>query len=314
MKSGLDEQEAFNQAALKIGQAGSLKSEFTKVDGTQRKLVWLLLTGIAFASCWMQFGRSPAVALVYCVLLAGLIAAAFIDFKYLIIPDKITIGGIVVGLVCSVLLPQLHEQKLFTAGMLQSMIGICVGAGLLYLILRMGKLLYGHQRVALPDKTKIIFTKTALRLPEKEIPYEELFYRKSDAIEFHAHSAECENRSYRDVPIRLTASNLRIGGDNFSPEDIPHMEAIGSEVVLPREAMGFGDVKFMAAIGAFLGWQAVIFSLIVSSLIGSLAGIGLVAARRREWSARLPYGPYIALAAVIWIFGGKYLFVAMFAQ
>jgi len=69
--------------------------------------------------------------------------------------------------------------------------------------------------------------------------------------------------------------------------------------------MGMGDVKLMAAIGAFLGWQAVIFSLMVSSLIGSLVGCGLIAARRRQWSDRLPYGPYIALAATIWIFAGK---------
>ena len=80
-----------------------------------------------------------------------------------------------------------------------------------------------------------------------------------------------------------------------------------SEVVLPREAMGLGDVKFMAAIGAFLGWQAVIFSLMVSSMIGSVIGVALIALRKREWSSRLPYGPYIALAAAIWIFGGKRL-------
>jgi len=83
------------------------------------------------------------------------------------------------------------------------------------------------------------------------------------------------------------------------------MEAVSTEIVLPREAMGLGDVKFMAAIGAFLGWQAVLFSLVASSLLGSAVGIGLIAARRRQWSSRLPYGPYIALGATIWIFGGK---------
>jgi len=95
---------------------------------------------------------------------------------------------------------------------------------------------------------------------------------------------------------------------------VPHLEAVGSEIVLPREAMGLGDVKFMAAIGAFLGWQAVIFSLMASSFIGAFLGLGLIAARRREWSSRLPYGPCIALAATIWIFGGKHLFEAMFAR
>jgi leader peptidase (prepilin peptidase)/N-methyltransferase len=68
--------------------------------------------------------------------------------------------------------------------------------------------------------------------------------------------------------------------------------------------MGFGDVKFMGAIGAFLGWKAVVFSLVVSSFIGSLVGVSLILLRRHGWSSRLPYGPYIALAAVVWIFGG----------
>jgi leader peptidase (prepilin peptidase)/N-methyltransferase len=85
------------------------------------------------------------------------------------------------------------------------------------------------------------------------------------------------------------------------------MEVISSEMVVPREAMGFGDVKFMAAIGAFLGWQATVFSLMVSSMIGSLVGVLLILLRRREWSARLPYGPYIALAAILWMFGGREL-------
>jgi leader peptidase (prepilin peptidase) / N-methyltransferase len=66
-----------------------------------------------------------------------------------------------------------------------------------------------------------------------------------------------------------------------------------------------GDVKFMAAIGAFLGWQAVVFSLMVSSIIGACVGVALIVLRRREWSSRLPYGPYIALAAAIWVFAGQ---------
>ena len=74
--------------------------------------------------------------------------------------------------------------------------------------------------------------------------------------------------------------------------------------MLPREAMGLGDVKFMAAIGAFLGWPGVLFSLALSAVIGSLVGIALIVVNKRSWSSRMPYGPYIAIAAVIWIFGG----------
>jgi leader peptidase (prepilin peptidase)/N-methyltransferase len=69
--------------------------------------------------------------------------------------------------------------------------------------------------------------------------------------------------------------------------------------------MGLGDVKFMAAIGAFLGWQATLFALMVSSMIGAAVGIVLILLGKREWSSRLPYGPYIAMGAVVWVFAGK---------
>jgi leader peptidase (prepilin peptidase)/N-methyltransferase len=78
--------------------------------------------------------------------------------------------------------------------------------------------------------------------------------------------------------------------------------------------MGLGDVKFMGAIGAFIGWQGVMFSLMLSSMIGAVVGVTLIVMRRREWSSRMPYGPYIALAAAIWIFGGKKIFHAFFAM
>lgn len=320
IKSGLSEPDAFNSAVQQIGRARTLKDEFAKVDEMTEikevlklKLVWALLAA-AFLGCWIAFGSSPAVAVVYGVLLTGLVVATFIDFKHFIIPDQISIGGILVGLLCSLLLPSLHAQKHLIPGMLQSLLGMGAGAGLLYFVLRAGKLAFGRQQVALASETKIIFTDAALLLPDKEISYHELFYRKSDAITLHARTAEIAGRSYQDVPIRLTPTSLQIGGDTFCPEAVLHLEAVSSAITLPREAMGLGDVKFMSAIGAFLGWQAVIFSLIVSSLIGSVTGIGLIAARRSAWSARLPYGPYIALAATIWIFGGKHFLEMLFAQ
>ena len=69
----------------------------------------------------------------------------------------------------------------------------------------------------------------------------------------------------------------------------------------------------MAAIGAFLGWPGVVYSLLVSSVMGSVVGVGLIATRRQEWSSRLPYGPYLAIGALLWLFGGRHLFQALFA-
>ena len=58
----------------------------------------------------------------------------------------------------------------------------------------------------------------------------------------------------------------------------------------------------MAAIGAFLGWQATFFSLDGQLDDRFAGGITLIVCGRREWSSRLPYGPYIAVAAAIWVF------------
>ena len=273
-----------------------------------------LLTGLTFLACWIAFGhQSAALALIYSGFLSGLIVATFIDFEHFIILDEITIGGMAVGVVLSLIFWQLHDQKTWLGSVWQSLLGLGVGAGVIYFILRAGKLLFGRQRIEVPDEAKVVFSETGVYIADKEIPYEELFYRRSDVVTLHARTVELADRCYRDVRVRLTPQKLQIGDDEFNPEEVPHMEAASAEIVLPREAMGFGDVKFMAAIGAFLGWQAVIFSLMASSIVGSVVGITLIVMRKREWSSRLPYGPYIALAAAIWIFGGKHFFEMLFA-
>jgi len=267
-----------------------------------------LLTGVAFLGCWLAFGGSSVwLALVYSLFLAGLIAATFIDFEHFIIPDEITIGGVVVGFILSLALPALHGETTVAGSLMKSLLGIGVGFGLVYAILRLGKLMFGREKIELPPDTTIVFSESAVHLPDRDIPYEDIFYRASDAIQMQVRRVELVDRSYRDVTVRLAllAKRLEIGDDQFDPEQCRHMEVVASELVLPREAMGFGDVKFMAAIGAFLGWPATIFSLMVSSVIGSVVGITLIVLGKREWSSRLPYGPYIAAAAVGWIFAGQ---------
>ena len=264
-----------------------------------------LLTGLAFLASWLVVGRtSPLLALAYCLILSGFIVASFIDFEHFIIPDEITIGGMVAGFLCSIAVPALHKVDNIPAALKQSVLGMVIGGGMVYLILRVGKLLFGKHRVELKPDTRVVFTETALVLPERSIPYDELFYRKSDVITFEAKAVELIDRCYKAVRIRLSPEKLEIGEEAYDPEQVPHLEAVTDRMILPREAMGLGDVKFMAAIGAFLGWKAALFSLMLSSVIGAAVGMGLILLRRQEWSARLPYGPYIALAAVIWMFGG----------
>ncbi len=268
-----------------------------------------LLTALLFLAAWLQAGhQSVWLALVYCLFLSGLIVATFIDFEHFIIPDEITIGGMVAGFLCSFAVPSLHRAEAIAPSLLQSLLGIAAGMGFVYAVLRVGKLLFGRLKIVLEPNSKVVFTETELVLPDKRVSYDDIFYRKTDTITFEARMLELIDRCYRAARVRLSPEKLLIDEERFDPEQTPHMEAVAERMVLPREAMGFGDVKFMGAIGAFLGWKAVVFSLMASSIIGALVGVVLIAAGKQEWSGRLPYGPYIALAAVIWIFGGYRLF------
>ncbi len=266
-----------------------------------------LLTGLMFLGCWLSRGRqSPAIALVLCLVMAGLIVATFIDLDHFIIPDEITIGGCVVGFLCSFAVPALHEWPgNIPKALGASFLGMVAGGLLVEAVRQAGKLAFGWMKLALDGETKVLFGETGMALPDREIPYEEIFYRKSDAIRFRASRVEIADRCFVDVDVALSPLKLKIAGQQFDPEQNLYMEALTDNMVLPREAMGFGDVKFMAGIGAFLGWQATVFSLVVSSFIGALVGGLLILLKRHERSNPIPYGPYIAAAAAIWIFAGK---------
>jgi leader peptidase (prepilin peptidase)/N-methyltransferase len=65
------------------------------------------------------------------------------------------------------------------------------------------------------------------------------------------------------------------------------------------EAMGFGDVKMLAMIGAFLGAKLVIMTFVLASFIGGLVGVALIATRRADRATRVPFGTMLAFAALV---------------
>jgi len=69
-----------------------------------------------------------------------------------------------------------------------------------------------------------------------------------------------------------------------------------------REGMGGGDVKLLAMIGAFLGWDAVILTILLSSLIGSITGMIIMALKGKGFKYAIPFGPFLSLGAVIALF------------
>lgn len=286
------------------------RCRFCQTPISPRYLGVELLTGLIFLVTWLMHGaEQPMVALALCILFAGFIAATFIDVEHLIIPDEITLGGTVAGFLFSAFAPGLHHVTSAAASLKQSGLGIVVGTGMVYAVLRGGKLLFGRKRVPLEGIQKVVFHETGLVLPSDEVPYEELFYRPSDAVRFQAQRLELADRCYwnQSVEVRLAAqpAHIRIGDEQIAAEGEPYLSAETDRIDLPREAMGLGDVKFMAAIGAFLGWQATVFSLFFSALLGSAVALVLISLGRQKWSGRLGYGPYLAAAAMVWVFGGR---------
>ncbi len=72
-----------------------------------------------------------------------------------------------------------------------------------------------------------------------------------------------------------------------------------------QEGMGGGDIKLLAWIGALLGWKAIPFVIMTSAIVGSV--VGLVMARKQDAGLKtvIPFGPYLALGAVLYLFGGE---------
>ncbi|NLE65852.1 MAG: prepilin peptidase [Lentisphaerae bacterium] len=178
-----------------------------------------LVSAAIFMLIWLRYGldaRTP----VYMLMVLGLVVGSFIDVDHLILPDRITVGGMLIGPALSLAFPALHGEQSHYLGLRASLIGLAFGAGLLGLIAGLG-----------------------------------------------------------------TAA-------------------------FKREAMGMGDVKLMGAIGALLGWQACLFTVMLSSLIGAGVGVALIALRSKTFGSKIPYGPFIAIAAVAWMLGGSDLWDA----
>src|SRR5215471_411429 len=157
------------------------------------------LTGAIFLWHFVVFGLTP-LFVVRVVFASALIVLFAIDLDHQILPDRITLPGIVIGAACSVVLPP---------GPVASLSGIVVGGGLLWGIA-------------------------------------EIWYR------------------LRKV-----------------------------------EAMGFGDVKMLAMVGAVLGVRAVILTFILSSMLGGIVGAGLLATRRADLATKVPFGTMLAVAAMV---------------
>jgi leader peptidase (prepilin peptidase)/N-methyltransferase len=166
------------------------------------------LNGLLTLLLFMKFGVSfPFLALfIFC---SSLVAITFIDLDHQIIPDSISLPGIVVGFLFSFFLPW--------NGWLNSALGILAGGGSLFLV------------------------------------------------------------------------------------------AWGYYKITGKEGMGGGDIKLLAMMGAFLGWRCVPFIIFTASLVGSVIGVAAMMIQKKDSKFAIPFGPFLAFGAVLYIFYGRQL-------
>ncbi len=101
------------------------------------------------------------------------------------------------------------------------------------------------------------------------------------------------------VPWKDALIGLLIGGG------VLMTIAIVYEFITKREGMGGGDIKLLAMIGGFLGWQSLIFVLLFSSFTGAIIGITAMIIKKQDTKYAVPFGPFLSAAAVAYIFWGE---------
>ena len=268
-----------------------------------------LVTALLFLAVWLNFNWDVAIA--YWVFVSLLIAATFIDFEHFIIPDEITLGGVAAGLVASVAVPQLMMTETRWIALLMSAGAAVLGYVLLWLVLEGGKLAFGKKRIQLETPTPFSWTRTGddadFVVGEERGLWSDHFARERDQLLLECDAAVIDERNIGATTLCFHYNRVAFGNEELQLDSLQTITGVVRELQIPREAMGRGDLKFLAAIGAFLGWHAVLFSVFAGSLLGSIVGLVTLVIGKRVWSAKLPFGPYLAAGALVWMFFGEAL-------
>ncbi len=268
------------------------------------------LTALLFVLMWWMF--PPEAALFLWILMSLLVAITFIDAEHMIIPTGMTWAGTAVGGLAAAVWPNLPDLAgsggSWSDGLLHSGIGFGVGFFGLWLVVNLGKLAFGKRslRYESPmawclqepeaDEDPLCFV-----IDGEEIAWWDLFNRKSDRLRI-----ECGEIRVDGVPVgggllEVAESEIRLpDGSVRGIGDMRSLDGTAISVVIPREAMGFGDVHLMGMIGAFFGWSGCMYTLFAASLLAIVAALF----GRIGFGRPLPFGPFLACGALTWALGG----------
>jgi leader peptidase (prepilin peptidase)/N-methyltransferase len=286
-----------------------------------RYLLVEALTGILYFAAWKFFPMVSAILAI--ALFTILVTVSFIDAEHQVIPTSWTTAGVVIALAGSFFLPHLldlpnqsfHWLDDGWAGLRSSAIGWVVGFGSLWMVVMLGKLVWGRVKMSFDDPVEWKLQEghdddpqLHWLLGEEAHSWDDLFYRSTDELVIKGHGFRVDGKRKPAKEITIRRDDFNIGEEKWSIESLNSLEGKASDVSIPREAMGMGDPHLLGMIGAFLGWPSVIFVIFTSSIYAILAALVI----RIGFGKPLPYGPFLALGALTWVFGGWSLWVSYF--
>ncbi len=275
-----------------------------------RYLLVEVLTAILFGVVWWMF---PVEAVVFLwVLVALLLVVSWIDAEHMIIPTVLTWGGAVVGLVGCVVWPQMSAMAAWHVewkdALMGSVIGWVAGYVGLWLVVEMGKKAFGKRDLKFEKEVEWF-----LKEPEsdqealcfvidgEEIAWWDVFSRPSDRMVVDASEVVVDGKKMGGGVLVIRDKEIELAdGRKFEIEKMVSLSGKARGVVIPREAMGKGDGHLLGMVGAFFGWSGVCFSLFAASIIAIVAAV----IGRIGFGKQLPFGPFIAMGAMVWMFGG----------
>lgn len=285
-----------------------------------RYLLVELLTAVVFTAitlhCFLVSGN-PWLIVPFWILTSLFIAGTYIDIDHYILPDEITLGGTVVGLVCSLVVPEFLGRAVWWHNFLESLAGAAIGYASLWLVVELGKKMFGKKKMEFDPPLAWSISQAEgeeepnFTLDGEATPWTDLFFRPKDRLIIACPEASIDGAPHQNVTLTIKMEGVSVQSADATQaptelnlEQVNHMQGTCHTVTIPREAMGLGDVKFMALVGAFLGWKGVAFTVFAGSIFGSLVALLLILLRRREWAQKVPFGPYLAAGATVYIFFG----------
>lgn len=249
-----------------------------------------LITATGFLLFYKYYGFQ-AILIPYLVMLSGFIVSTFVDFKHRIIPDEISIGGTIAGVIFSLFIPQLHGQVIFWKGGLWSILGLLAGGGSIYLMGLLGNVIIPRSRRQLDSILKEEFMQ--VMGPIAPDVFEGLWQdmAKNGYIVPRGGTADVLDTYWQTKKadqLKLSSAYAHLSKKVFK--------------VLRMDTMGGGDVKLMTMVGAFMGWKLALLSFFLAPFFGALYG---VIEKIRTKGSIIAYGPFLILGALVSLFKGE---------